>query len=195
MQFCYKEFVLPGSEQGNRVDCYLKIGTGIQPVGIKGYSIMIKDWLRIGYGVYVGCLCLLLLCSCKSEKISSGALPESSRAFLSLYYPDERIVHSEEVDGEPRYIVLLENMVEIRFYRSGEWQKMEAHQGALSDEVLYSVLPSGILTYVATRYSGAGFVWVEIRDWGYELEITDPAIVLRFSPEGDWMPELSYLRR
>lgn len=105
----------------------------------------------------------LLSAGCEKETtISEHELPEQAKLFLTTHFSGQGITKAtRDIEGNTTtFEVILANGINVDFDKNGKCISMDGHGQKLPD----SALPSGILTYVQTHYSG-----YFITDWGFEF--------------------------
>ena len=129
-----------------------------------------------------------LMISCEKETvISENNLPNVASQFLSKNFNTVKILSVvEEKEGLSglEYDVLLDNGIEIKFNKNGEWLDINAQNDstALPD----SVIPTSILSYVKEKYPNTGINSIEIERHGYDVELTN-GLDLQFDKDGKFL--------
>ncbi|MFD1165632.1 PepSY-like domain-containing protein [Sphingobacterium daejeonense] len=129
-----------------------------------------------------------LMISCEKETVvSEGNLPNTAAQFLSKNFNGVKILSVvEEKEGLSglEYDVLLENGIEIKFNKNGEWLDIDAQNdsAALPD----SLIPTSILSYVKQNYPNTGINSIETARHGYDVELTN-GLDLEFDKDGKFI--------
>ncbi len=123
--------------------------------------------------------------SCDKETIiDENQLPSKASQFLSANFNGVKILSVvEEKEGlsGKEYDVLLENGIEIKFDKNGNWLDIDAQSDTAS--LPDSLIPTSILDYVKENYPNAGINSIETEKYGYDVELTN-GLDLIFDKDG-----------
>lgn len=112
--------------------------------------------------------------------IPVSQLPKGAVEFIEKTFPTLKIVYAEkERDGRIKYEVHLSDGTEIKFGSNSDWYKIDSKYGEVPEELV----PSPILEYVKTNFSGGKLTKIEKKRFGYEVEVNDN-IDIRFNHQG-----------
>ncbi|HRP55056.1 PepSY-like domain-containing protein [Agriterribacter sp.] len=130
-------------------------------------------------------LAIFALAGCEKETvIKENDLPAEIKTFITTHFPANPIIQSvKDRDGlELTYDVILEGNISLEFNRKKQITDVDGI-AKLPD----SLIPSSILNYVSTNYSGNVITGWELDDRnqqitldnGLELEFSMPGVFLR----------------
>jgi len=129
-----------------------------------------------------------LTISCDKETlIDETGLPKNATEFLSQNFNGVKIltvVEEKEGLSGKEYDVLLDNGIEVKFNKNGEWLDIDAKTdtATLPD----SLIPTSILNYVKEKYPAAGINSIEKENHGYDVELTN-GLDLAFDKDGKFL--------
>jgi len=108
--------------------------------------------------------------SARDKFIPEEQLPASAQAFLSQNCPNDMIVYVEK-DGivKTSYEVYLDNGLEIKFDRNGEWYKIDSDFAI----VPAGIVPAAIRNSVQANYGGEKIAEIERAPYGYNVELAN----------------------
>lgn len=151
-----------------------------------------KNTLKIA-GLAIACLLACgPLASCSSDDnpvmetvIEYDRLPQSSKSFISAYYPSTAVtkVERDNDDGIITYEVTLANGHEVTFNSDGEWVEIDAPDG---QSIPFEVLPPAIADYLNINYQGYGVNDITRTGFGYEVELVT-GVDLLFDSQGNFI--------
>lgn len=118
--------------------------------------------------------------------IAYDALPQDAKSYIAAHFPGTNTVRIEknkvpEFDGVV-YEVNLSNGVEIDFDINGVMLGIDGNNTKLPD----SVIPQAILQYVTANYPNAFINDIEVKNYGYKIELNND-LDLRFDSEGNFV--------
>jgi len=129
-----------------------------------------------------------LTMSCDKETVvTEGDLPNSASQFINSNFNGVKILSVvEEKEGlsGKEFEVLLDNGIEIKFDKNGQWLDIDAVNDAsiLPD----NLIPAAILAYVKENYPNSGVNSIERENYGFDIELTN-GLDLVFDKEGKFV--------
>ncbi len=129
-----------------------------------------------------------LTMSCDKESvITEDQLPQSANQFLNENFKGVKILSVvEEKEGlsGKEFDVLLDNGIEIKFDKNGQWLDIDAKAdtATLPD----NLIPTAIRDYVKQNYANAGINSIEKEKHGYDVELTN-GLDLVFDKDGKFV--------
>ena len=130
----------------------------------------------------------LLTMSCDKETVvTENDLPTTASQFINSNFNGVKILSVvEEKEGlsGKEYEVLLDNGIEIKFDKNGNWLDIDAvnDSSVLPD----NLIPASILSYVKENYPNSGINSIEKENYGYDIELTN-GLDLVFDKEGKFV--------
>ncbi|WKK59845.1 MULTISPECIES: PepSY-like domain-containing protein [unclassified Sphingobacterium] len=130
----------------------------------------------------------VLTMSCDKETVvTEKDLPTTASQFINSNFNGVKILSVvEEKEGlsGKEYEVLLDNGIEIKFDKNGNWLDIDAvnDSSVLPD----NLIPAAILTYVKTNYPNSGINSIEKENYGYDVELTN-GLDLVFDKDGKFV--------
>ena len=129
-----------------------------------------------------------LTMSCNKETVvTEDQLPSTASQFLNQHFNNVKILSIvEEKEGlsGKEYDVLLDNGIEIKFDKNGEWLDIDAKADTTS--LPESLIPASINSYVKQNYANAGINSIEKEKHGYDVELTN-GLDLVFDKDGKFV--------
>lgn len=129
-----------------------------------------------------------LTMSCDKETVvTEDQLPSTASQFLNQHFNNVKILSIvEEKEGlsGKEYDVLLDNGIEIKFDKNGEWLNIDAKADTTS--LPESLIPASINSYVKQNYANAGINSIEKEKHGYDVELTN-GLDLVFDKDGKFV--------
>ncbi|GGE18623.1 PepSY-like domain-containing protein [Sphingobacterium cellulitidis] len=129
-----------------------------------------------------------LTMSCDKETVvTEDQLPSTASQFLNQHFNNVKILSIvEEKEGlsGKEYDVLLDNGIEIKFDKNGEWLDIDAKADTTS--LPESLIPASINSYVKQNYANAGINSIEKEKHGYDVELTN-GLDLVFDKDGKFV--------
>lgn len=129
-----------------------------------------------------------LTMSCDKESvITEDQLPQSANQFLNENFKGVKILSVvEEKEGlsGKEFDVLLDNGIEIKFDKNGQWLDIDAKAdtATLPD----NLIPAAIRDYVKQNYANVGINSIEKEKHGYDVELTN-GLDLVFDKDGKFV--------
>lgn len=129
-----------------------------------------------------------LTMSCDKESVvTEDQLPQSASQFLNENFKGVKILSVvEEKEGlsGKEFDVLLDNGIEIKFDKNGQWLDIDAKAdtATLPD----NLIPTAIRDYVKQNYTNAGINSIEKEKHGYDVELTN-GLDLVFDKDGKFV--------
>ena len=122
----------------------------------------------------------------KEELISTENLPATANTFLSEYFADVKVLSvTREKEGTTTdYQVLLDNGIEVKFDKNGNWDEVEALTD--TDAIPTSFIPEAVVTYVQENYENAGINNIDKEKNGFDVELTN-GLDLIFDTNGQFV--------
>ena len=100
--------------------------------------------------------------------LNFNELPANAQSFINQHFSGVTVVR---VEGDnDSYDVYLDGF-EVDFTKSGEWDSVKSRGKAIPASVL-SLLPEGILTYVASTHAGATIIEIDKEAAFYDIDIS-----------------------
>lgn len=130
---------------------------------------------------------LFVSCDDKETVVAEGELPQTAKTFLNANFNGVKILSVvEEKEGltGKEYDVLLDNGIEIKFDKNGDWLDIEAQNNA--NAIPDNVVPKAILDYVKANYQNAGINSLEKERHGFDVELTN-GLDLEFDKDGKFI--------
>ena len=130
----------------------------------------------------------VLTMSCDKETVvTEKDLPTTASQFINSNFNGVKILSVvEEKEGlsGKEYEFLLDNGIEIKFDKNGNWLDIDAvnDSSVLPD----NLIPAAILTYVKTNYPNSGINSIEKENYGYDVELTN-GLDLVFDKDGKFV--------
>ena len=129
-----------------------------------------------------------LTMSCDKETVvTEDQLPKTASQFLNQHFNNVKILSIvEEKEGlsGKEFDVLLDNGIEIKFDKNGEWLDIDAKADTTS--LPESLIPASINSYVKQNYANAGINSIEKEKHGYDVELTN-GLDLVFDKDGKFV--------
>mgnify|MGYP000941353213 FL=1 len=129
-----------------------------------------------------------LTMSCDKEAVvTEDQLPQTANQFLNENFKGVKILSVvEEKEGlsGKEFDVLLDNGIEIKFDKNGQWLDIDAKAdtATLPD----NLIPTAIRDYVKQNYANAGINSIEKEKHGYDVELTN-GLDLVFDKDGKFV--------
>lgn len=140
---------------------------------------------RISFFFVMLVAAVAVLAGCDGDRrIHEKNLPDAAKSFISLYFPDQTVLHAEKDndDGERSYSVTLSDGTEIDFDESGNWTGVDC----VYSEVPSGIIPAAVMADFSARFPGAGIFKIEKEPGGYELE-TDSGLKVVYNANGEYV--------
>lgn len=102
--------------------------------------------------------------------ISMKELPDVAHQFLSMHFPDTKIVSLMQDDDDTYdrdYTVILNNGTEIEFDLYGKWEEVKCHHTTVPD----AIIPRQILEFIHENYPQSHVVKINREKEGYEARL------------------------
>ena len=123
----------------------------------------------------------------KEELIGTENLPSAANTFLNEHFEGVKVLsvtREKEALSSAEYEVLLNNGVEIKFDKNGNWDEVEARENTAALPTSFVLTP--IVTYVQTNYEDAGINSIDKEKNGYDVELTN-GLDLVFDTAGEFV--------
>jgi len=92
-------------------------------------------------------------------------MPAEARAFIKEHFGSVKVL---QVTAEwDEYEVLLEDLTQVEFDRSGNWKQVKGKRNGLPE----AIIPLRILSYVKEAFPEQPITQIERSRWGYEVNI------------------------
>lgn len=129
----------------------------------------------------------LVFTSCdKEEMIGVEGLPNEASAFLASHFADIKVSNvKKEKEGlsGTEYTVYLQNGVQVKFDKNGNWEDVEAPNG---QALPTSFIPTKIVEYVQANYPTEGINSIDKERNRYDVELTN-GLDLEFNANGEFV--------
>ncbi|MDE6116482.1 MAG: PepSY-like domain-containing protein [Duncaniella sp.] len=127
-------------------------------------------------------------CSSDDDKdipISADQLPANAKNFISMYFPQDKIVKVERDGSHPYadYDVRFQSGFEVEFNASGDWVDVDAPMG---QTIPAGIAPGAIENYVSLNYPTSGINEISAEINGYEVELVN-GLDLLFDLQGNFV--------
>lgn len=113
--------------------------------------------------------------------ITAEQLPAEAQAFLKKNFANNNVVvatHDKDITDND-YTVILNDGTKVEFDASGKWESIK-NRGA---NIPASIIPAPIATFVNGQYVGAKIVQIDVKRFGYEVELSND-LELKFDKAG-----------
>lgn len=123
----------------------------------------------------------------KEELIDANNLPTVANTFLDEHFNGIKVLsvtREKEALSGTEYQVLLNNGVEVKFDKNGNWKEVEARDDR--ESIPTSFVLSPIVKYVEDNYDGTGINAIDKEKHGFEVELTN-GLDLVFDTEGKFV--------
>lgn len=103
--------------------------------------------------------------------ITKEQLPEKAKAFITEYFPNEKIAFAKEERDflELEYEVAFTNGAKLKFRRNGDWKEVDCKFNAVPE----GIVPVQILSKVNELYPQAAVVCIERDKRSYEAKLNN----------------------
>lgn len=126
--------------------------------------------------------------SCEKEEIIDvNGLPSMASNFLNENFNEIKVlsvIREKETLSGTEYQVLLNNGVEVKFDKSGNWIEVDARENLASIPTGFILAP--IVSYVVDNYKDAGVNSIEKENYGFDVELTN-GLDLVFDKDGKFI--------
>lgn len=130
---------------------------------------------------------VLFFASCeKEEMIDAEGLPTASTTFLGEHFAGITVSNvKKEKEGlnGTEYTAYLQNGVQVKFDKNGNWEDVEAPNG---QALPTSFIPAKIVEYVQTNYPSEGINSIDKERNRYDVELTN-GLDLEFNSSGEFV--------
>ncbi|WP_164108606.1 MULTISPECIES: PepSY-like domain-containing protein [Sphingobacterium] len=123
----------------------------------------------------------------KEELIDVNNLPAVANTFLNDHFKDVKVLsvtREKETLSGTEYQVLLNNGVEVKFDKNGNWTEVEARENMTSIPTSFVLKP--IVDYVKDNYDNAGINGIDKEKYGFDVELTN-GLDLVFDTDGKFV--------
>ena len=113
--------------------------------------------------------------------VTKQQLPAEAQAFLKTNFAKSEVVvatHDKDI-ADNDYTVILNDGTKVEFDAKGKWESVK-NKGA---KIPASVIPVQIANFVNAHYAGVGIVQIEVKRFGYEVELSND-LELKFDKSG-----------
>ena len=115
--------------------------------------------------------------------IPFAQLPQVSQTFVQTHFKDVNVALS--MRDSHSFEVRFEDGTEVEFDHVGKWKEVDCKYKALPASVL-ELVPAGIPTYVTTNFPQSIITKVNVKAWGYEVELNN-GLDLEFNKAGAFL--------
>lgn len=123
----------------------------------------------------------------KEETIEVDNLPTAANTFLNDHFKEAKILsvtrEKEPLSGT-EYQVLLNNRIEVKFDKNGNWTEVEALDNTVAIPTSFVLAP--IVGYVKENYPNDGINSIDREKHGFDVELTN-ALDLEFDAAGKFI--------
>ncbi|ERJ60987.1 MAG: PepSY-like domain-containing protein [Sphingobacterium sp.] len=123
----------------------------------------------------------------KEETIEVDNLPTAANTFLNDHFKEAKILsvtrEKEPLSGT-EYQVLLNNRIEVKFDKNGNWTEVEALDNTVAIPTSFVLAP--IVGYVKENYPKDGINSIDKEKHGFDVELTN-ALDLEFDATGKFI--------
>ncbi len=123
----------------------------------------------------------------KEETIEVDNLPTAANTFLNDHFKEAKILsvtrEKEPLSGT-EYQVLLNNRIEVKFDKNGNWTEVEALDNTVAIPTSFVLAP--IVGYVKENYPNDGINSIDKEKHGFDVELTN-ALDLEFDATGKFI--------
>lgn len=131
---------------------------------------------------------MFVTASCeKEELIDASNLPTVANTFLNDHFKDVKILsvtREKEALSGTEYQVLLNNGVEVKFDKNGNWTEVDARDNSTAISTSFILVP--IVDYVKDNYDDAGINSIDKEKYGFDVELTN-GLDLVFDTDGKFV--------
>jgi len=123
----------------------------------------------------------------KEELIDVNNLPAVANTFLNDHFKDVKVLsvtREKEALSGTEYQVLLNNGVEVKFDKNGDWTEVEARENTAAIPTSFILTP--IVNYVKDNYENTGINSIDKEKHGFDVELTN-GLDLVFDKEGKFL--------
>ena len=119
--------------------------------------------------------------SARDKIILAEQLPAAAKTFIQETFPGQGITYAkiDRDNGKKMYEVRLNNGVELKFNKKGEWDKVDCNYSAVPEYLV----PATISNYVKTNFADATIVKIDKERYGYKVELSND-LDLKFNKQG-----------
>lgn len=121
-------------------------------------------------------ICMFTMCATvaladNDKVIAVTQLPQTSQQFIKKYFASSKVaVAKMETEFlSKKYEVIFANGNKIDFDSKGNWEEIDCEASSVPS----AVVPTQILQYVKTNYSGAKIIKIEKDRKGYEVKLSN----------------------
>lgn len=102
--------------------------------------------------------------------ISVSQLPENSRQFLQVHFPDKQVAYAKQERDflETTYEVAYLDNIKVEFRKNGEWKEVDCGY----KPVPVSIIPAPIATFVSKHYPQNFIRQIDRDSRDYEVELS-----------------------
>lgn len=134
------------------------------------------------------CFAVITLVSCdKEEVVTVDQIPTTANAFLNEHFSGIQVlsaVKEKDALSGTDYEVLLNNGIEVKFDKNGNWDEVEARDDRAGIPTSF-ILPS-VVAYVTAHYPTALINSIDKEKNGFNIELTN-GLDLVFDLEGNFL--------
>lgn len=123
----------------------------------------------------------------KEELIDADNLPSVANTFLNDHFKDVKVLsvtREKEALSGTEYQVLLNNGVEVKFDKNGNWTEVDARENTAAIPTSFVLKP--IVDYVRDNYDDAGINGIDKEKYGFDVELTN-GLDLVFDTDGKFV--------
>ena len=138
--------------------------------------------------IFVLCAVACLAVACEKEEIIGvDKLPSAATTFLNEHFNAVEVLsvtREKEPLSSTEYEALLDNGVEVKFDKNGNWTEVEARKD--TDALPMSFIMTPIVDYVTENYNDAGINGIDKEKNGFDIELTN-GLDLVFDNDGQFV--------
>lgn len=135
------------------------------------------------FAILAALVSLPFLSTADDHAIPFAQLPQTSQTFVQTHFKGVNVVLAmRDFDS---YEVRFEDGTEIEFDRSGNWKEIDCKYKAVPASVV-KLIPAGIKSYVSSNFPQAEINQVNVKRWGYEVELNN-GLELDFNKNGGFL--------
>lgn len=129
-------------------------------------------------------VCLPFMASADDDyAIQFAQLPQVSQTFVQTHFNGVNVVLS--MRDSHSFEVRFEDGSEVEFDYAGNWKEVDCKYKSVPASVL-KLVPAGIQTYVSANFPQAIITKINLKVWGYEVELNN-GLDVEFNREGTFL--------
>lgn len=115
--------------------------------------------------------------------IQFAQLPAQSQAFVKTHFDGAQVSYC--LRDAHSFEVRFDDGAEVEFNHAGKWKEVDCKYKAVPASVL-KLIPASVLTYVESNFPKALVTKVNVKSWGYELELNN-GLDVEFNKKGKFL--------